>query len=97
MCACLQPTMPAAAGITVDVSQRLASFETSEQATVDLLVMMLPNGPRVLTPAATTRQHLDRNLRTLVAGRYQGRFNGDDSGPFSVFVGHIGQLYVGCR
>ena len=83
----------AAAGITMDFSQSIASFEASEQATVDLLTSALPNGPRTLVPTATAQQHLGRNLRALVAGRYDGTYVGDDSGPFSVYIGRDGQLF----
>ena len=83
----------ATAGVDIDFTQGIDSFETNEQVDVDLVTAGLPGGSRALVPAAEAQAHLARTLRTTVAGRYDGTFNGDDSGVFHVFVDRAGSLY----
>lgn len=83
----------AAIGVTIDFSQSVAAFEAGEQAKVDTLTAGLPGGSRALIPAMAAQDHLGTTLRTVVAGRYDGRFTGDDAGPFSVYVDREGVLF----
>lgn len=83
----------AAVGVTVDFSQSVVDFEAAEQASVDALTADLPGGSRALVDAQAAQDHLGGTLRRIVAGRYDGRFSGDDSGPFHVFIDREGVLY----
>lgn len=83
----------AALGVGMDFTQSVAAFEANEQAHVNTLTAGLPGGPRALVPAQAAQDHLGATLRTIVAGRYDGRFAGDDSGPFSVYVNRAGVLF----
>lgn len=83
----------AAVGVTIDFSQSIANFEATEQAKVSTITAGLPGGSRTLIPAMDAQEHLGDTLRRNVAGRYDGRFAGDDAGPFHVFVDREGTLY----
>ena len=83
----------AAMGVTIDFTQPIAQFEATEQAQVDTLTAGLPGGARPLVSAAQAQAHLARTLRSVVAGRYEGSYSGDDSGPFEVFVDRDGNLF----
>ncbi len=83
----------AASGVNIDFTQSVANFETLEQADVDTITAVLPGGSRTLVPAAQAQAHLASTLRTAVAGRYEGRYSGDDSGPFAVFIDQSGSLF----
>lgn len=84
----------AAVGVTPpDFTQSVAAFEASAQGTVNTLTAGLPGGPRALIPAQDAQDHLGNTLRTIVAGRYDGTFAGDDSGPFHVYVDREGVLF----
>jgi hypothetical protein len=82
----------AAVGVTMDFSQSVADFQANEQANVDLLTAGLPGGSRALIPEQDAVDHLVQTLQTVVAGRYDGSFFGDDTGDFSVFIGMDGAL-----
>ena len=83
----------AAVGVTMVFDQSIAAFEAGEQAKVDTLTAGLPGGSRTLIPAADAQDHLRGTLRSNVAGRYEGSYEGDDDGPFSVFVDREGTLF----
>lgn len=83
----------AAVGVTIDFDQSVAAFETGEQTKVDTLTAGLPGGSRALVDAQMAQDHLGDTLRRVVAGRYDGRFAGDDAGPFHVFVDRNGSLF----
>jgi hypothetical protein len=83
----------AAEGVTIDFTQGVAAFEAGEQAKVDLLTAGLPGGSRALVAAQEAADHLGDTLRRIVAGRYDGSYQGDSSGSFSVFVDRRGVLY----
>ena len=83
----------AAVGVTMAFQQDPATFTTGEQANTDILTAGLPGGPRTLVATQEARDHLANTLRTIVAGRYDGSFAGDDNGPFSVYVDREGVLY----
>lgn len=83
----------AAAGVTIDFTQSVAAFQAGEQAKVSTLTAGLPGGARALVAAQAAQDHLGSTLRRIVAGRYDGRFAGDDAGPFHVFVDREGVLF----
>lgn len=83
----------AAVGLTLDFSTDIATFETLAQPVVDMLTAALPGGSRTLVTAQEAQDHLRGTLRSIVAGRYQGTFDGDDTGPFTVFVDREGALF----
>jgi hypothetical protein len=83
----------AALGVSIDFTQSVAAFEAGEQAAVAALTAGLPGGARPLIPAQDARDHLASTLRRIVAGRYDGRYGGDSSGSFSVFVDRDGALF----
>jgi hypothetical protein len=83
----------AAVGVTLDFTQSVAAFEANEGAKVGTLTAGLPGGARALIAAQAAQDHLGTTLRTIVAGRYDGRFSGDDNGSFSVYVNRAGQLF----
>lgn len=83
----------AAVGVTLDFSTDVATFETLAQPVVDMLTAGLPGGARPLVAVQQAQDHLRGTLRSIVAGRYEGRFDGDDSGPFTVFVDRDGELF----
>lgn len=83
----------AAVGVTIDFSQSIAAFEAGEQSKVSTITAGLPGGARTLVPAVDAQAHLGDTLHRNVAGRYAGRFAGDDAGPFHVFVDREGTLY----
>jgi len=87
-----QVVRDAAVGVTIDFTQAIATFQAGEQAKVDTLTAGLPGGPRALVPTADAQEHLGLTLRSIVAGRYDGSYAGDDSGPFSVYVDRDGVL-----
>lgn len=83
----------AALGMSLDFSTDPTTFAGLAQPVLDAITAGLPGGARTLVDAAEALAHLQRTLRTIVAGRYTGQYEGDDQGPFTVFVDRDGALY----